>query len=271
MKLIFLGTGSAMVCNCYNTCFLLENEAGELFLTDAGGGNGILKQMQLAGKDFLRLHDVFVTHAHTDHILGVIWVVRKVVMLIKEDGVYEGQLRLYGHSEALELVRDMCSRLLPPRLLQVLQERVEFKVMEDGDSTEFFSQDKIKLTAFDIHSVKTKQFGYRLELPGGKSLTCLGDEPFNELNRAYVEGTDWLLCEAYCRYEDRELFRPYEKNHSTVKEAAELATQLGAGQLVLYHTEEKTLPVRKRTYTAEAREYFAGGIFVPEDLEEIEI
>lgn len=29
----------------------------------------------------------------------------------------------------------------------------------------------------------------------GKSLACLGDEPYNEQNRAYAEGVDWLLCE----------------------------------------------------------------------------
>ncbi len=30
-KLIFLGTGSAMVTHCFNTCFLLQLENGEYF------------------------------------------------------------------------------------------------------------------------------------------------------------------------------------------------------------------------------------------------
>ena len=41
MKLTMLGTGNAMVTNCYNTCFAFE-EDGRCFLVDAGGGNTII-------------------------------------------------------------------------------------------------------------------------------------------------------------------------------------------------------------------------------------
>lgn len=44
-ELIMLGTGNAMVTKCYNTCFALRNEE-EYFLVDAGGGNGILSQLE---------------------------------------------------------------------------------------------------------------------------------------------------------------------------------------------------------------------------------
>ena len=47
MELIMLGTGSAMVTKCYNTCFALRNN-NEYFLVDAGGGNGILAQLEKA-------------------------------------------------------------------------------------------------------------------------------------------------------------------------------------------------------------------------------
>ena len=45
MKLIMLGTGNAMVTRCYNTCFALQ-EGEDFLLVDAGGGNGILRQLQ---------------------------------------------------------------------------------------------------------------------------------------------------------------------------------------------------------------------------------
>ena len=47
LKLIMLGTGHAMVTQCYNTCFAIENN-GEYFLVDAGGGNGIMSQLEKA-------------------------------------------------------------------------------------------------------------------------------------------------------------------------------------------------------------------------------
>ncbi|MCI6719372.1 MAG: MBL fold metallo-hydrolase, partial [Clostridiales bacterium] len=69
----------------------------------------------------------------------------------------------------------------------------------------------------------------------------------------------------------RDRFKPYEKNHSTVKEASELAETLGAKNLVLYHTEDKTIATRKADYTAESKAYYHGNIYVPDDLETIEL
>ena len=71
MKLTILGTGNAMVTRCYNTCFALS-EGEDFLLVDAGGGNGILRQMADASLAFSHLHHLFLTHAHTDHLLGVV-------------------------------------------------------------------------------------------------------------------------------------------------------------------------------------------------------
>ena len=46
MKITMLGTGHATVTNCYNTCFTIS-ENNKHFLVDAGGGNGILKQLAI--------------------------------------------------------------------------------------------------------------------------------------------------------------------------------------------------------------------------------
>lgn len=81
-KIIMLGTGSASVTRCYNTCFFLKTP-GTVLLVDAGGGNGIMAQIAKAGIRLEDIHHMFVTHAHTDHILGAVWVVR----LISAEGV----------------------------------------------------------------------------------------------------------------------------------------------------------------------------------------
>ena len=41
-----LGTGNAHAMRCYNTCFTLCSSGGSVLLVDAGGGNGILNQME---------------------------------------------------------------------------------------------------------------------------------------------------------------------------------------------------------------------------------
>lgn len=265
-QLTMLGTGNATVTRCFNTCFALRTAQGVL-LTDAGGGNGVLARLEAAGIGLAEIHELFVTHAHTDHILGVIWVVRMVGQLINA-GRYEGILRVYGHDEAMEIIDWVCRRTLPGKVSKHLGGRILLCELRDGDA---FSAAGMQGLAFDIGSTKAKQFGYRLCLPEGKVLVCLGDEPYNERNRSLVQGADWLLCEAFCLAADAARFKPYEKHHSTAADAGRLAAELGVNNLLLYHTEDATLATRRSTYTAEAAASFRGRIEVPDDGERVEL
>ena len=74
-----------------------------------------------------------------------------------------------------------------------------------------------------------------------------------------------MLHEAFCLYSDRERFQPYEKHHSTVKDACILAGEMNVENLVLWHTEDTDLPHRKERYTAEGRPFFGGALHVPDD------
>ena len=74
-----------------------------------------------------------------------------------------------------------------------------------------------------------------------------------------------------CLYRDREIFKPYEKHHSTALEAGTLAEELGVKNLLLYHTEDRNLAIRKGAYRAEALQHFTGRVFVPDDLETIDL
>ena len=77
-KLTMLGVGAAMVTSLYNTCFTISRDDGELFLVDGGGGNGLLVQLEKSGLSVLDIHHVFVSHNHSDHILGIVWLVRAI-------------------------------------------------------------------------------------------------------------------------------------------------------------------------------------------------
>ena len=114
-------------------------------------------------------------------------------------------------------------------------------------------------------STKARQFGFTTVLKNGKKLTCAGDEPYNPACEPYVKGSDWLLHEAFCLYDERDRFKPYEKHHSTVKDAAELAESLHIPNLVLWHTEDKSVGKRKELYMTEGKTYYHGNLYVPED------
>ena len=268
-QITMLGTGNATVSQIYNTCFLLQTSS-TLMLVDAGGGNGILSQLKKVNVQISDIHHLFVTHAHTDHVLGVIWVIR----MVAQCKGYEGLLHVYGNDKVMKVIKTIIDMILAKKQLAKVAERVVFHQLEDGDC---FEVGDMKLECFDIQSTKEKQFGFRAELPSSDEsdkplvLACLGDEPYNEQNRRYIVGADWMMCEAFCLYADRDTFKPYEKCHSTALDAGKLAEELGVKNLILYHTEEKTLANRKENYTREAAENFKGRIFVPDDLEVIEL
>lgn len=269
-QITMLGTGNATVSQIYNTCFVLQTPS-TLMLVDAGGGNGILAQLKKVNVQISDIHHLFVTHAHTDHVLGVIWVIR----MVAQCKGYEGLLHVYGNDKVMKVIKTIIDMILAKKQLAKVAERVVFHQLEDGDC---FEVGDMKLECFDIQSTKEKQFGFRAELPSSSDesdkplvLACLGDEPYNEQNRRYIVGADWMMCEAFCLYADRDTFKPYEKCHSTALDAGKLAEELGVKNLILYHTEEKTLANRKENYTREAAKNFKGRIFVPDDLEVIEL
>ncbi len=265
-EIIILGTGNALVTRCYNTCFALRDENTTL-LVDAGGGNGILCQLREANIAIGEIHDMFVTHAHTDHIIGALWVIRMFLQQ-KAKGICQGIIRVYGHDKVIRVIQNMMRDMLPQKLVNQIGVSVLFKELHDRD---VFHVGDMRFQCFDILSTKEKQFGFTAWLADGQRLVCLGDEPYNEHNRSLVENADWLMSEAFCKYADRDVFKPYEKHHSTVKDAAQLAEELGVSNLILYHTEDKTILTRKQDYTAEASEFFHGNIFVPDDLEIISL
>ena len=63
MKLTMLGTGNALVAECDNTCFVLDDD-GQRLLVDSGGGSAILAQLKHAGYDWMDMRHIFVTHKH---------------------------------------------------------------------------------------------------------------------------------------------------------------------------------------------------------------
>ena len=80
-----------------------------------------------------------------------------------------------------------------------------------------------------------------------------------------------MLHEAFCLYSQADIFKPYEKHHSTVKDSCELAERLGVRNLLLYHTEDRNFLNRKALYMEEGQQYYHGKLWIPDDLETMEL
>lgn len=130
-NLIMLGTGHAMVTRCYNTCFCIQN-AEDYLLVDAGGGNRILSRLEEAQIPVEKIHCMFVTHSHTDHVLGVVWMIRKVATMMR-GGSYEGKFKIYCHEELADTITQLCMLTLVKKFTSFLGDRILIKKVKDGE------------------------------------------------------------------------------------------------------------------------------------------
>jgi len=261
-----LGTGSAAVKNCYNTCFVFSAD-GSHFLVDAGGGNQILKILEQQNINITDLNHIFITHSRTDHILGAVWLVRMIGQAINYDGC-DRQFNIYCHDEAALALKTICCATLPASVTKHFDGQIKINILNNGDIYNILN---CNVEFFDIKSDKTKQFGFIMTPGSGKKIVCCGDEPMATDVFDKAVSCDWFMHEAFCLYSEREIFKPYQKFHSTVKDACEIAEKLKVKNLILYHTEDTHLENRKKLYSDEGKQYYSGNLFIPDDGEYFEI
>lgn len=266
MNLTMLGTGNALVTECCNTCFVIE-DSGKYLMVDGGGGSTVLRQLKHAGFDWMDICHIFVTHKHVDHLMGIIWMVRMICQFMNH-GDYQGEAYIYSHMEVLDLIRGIAGKLLLKKETRFIDDRLHLVEVHDGETMNIIGHD---ITFFDIQSSKAEQYGFCMDMGGGRKLTCCGDEPYADCEEQNAKGSEWLLHEAFCLYSQRDIFDPYEKHHSTVKDACELAEKLQVRNLLLYHTEDRNLSERKKLYSEEGQQYYHGHLWIPDDLESIEL
>ena len=163
-ELYVFGTGNANATHYYNTCFALR-DGGQYFMVDAGGGNGILRILEDMKIDYPQIHHLFVTHEHTDHILGVIWLVRFIATRMK-NGKYDGDFQIYCHDGLVSTIDTFCKLTLQDKFYRLIGDRIHLIPVHDGETLHILDYD---VTFFDIHSTKARQFGFTTVLKNGKN------------------------------------------------------------------------------------------------------
>jgi len=264
-KIIMLGTGCGSTINYYNTCFLIQNEKGNL-LVDTGGSVEIVKRLKQVNIELQDIDNIFISHSHTDHILGMIWILKKLFGLCLNKKL-NNKLNIYCNDEVFNAIKSIDKYVLPKELLNIVYEYIYFHILNDQE--EIIIND-IKYSFFDIKAKGFKQYGFECNL-NNRKLMFLGDETLNPILYEKVKDADYVMHEAFCVDEEKDIFHPYEKNHSTVKTTCEVMNELNVKNLILYHTEESHGSDKKVLYTKEGQQYFKGNVIVPNDLEVIDI
>lgn len=264
-KIIMLGTGAGGTLDLYNTCFFIQNKQG-VFLVDTGGSIEIIKRMKMVGVKLNEVKNIFISHSHTDHILGLIWMFKKLSRMAMRGEIKE-KINIYCNKTVYEAIKGVASYILPNILTEAIYKVVNFIILHDGNK---FTINGNCYEFFDIHAKGTEQYGFESDFDNIHFI-FLGDETLNPILYDRVKKADYVMHEAFCLDKEEGIFHAYEKNHSTALSSAKIMQRLDVKNLILYHTEESHGKERKELYTKEAETVFNGRVFVPNDLEEIEI
>jgi ribonuclease Z len=291
MSIFFAGTGGSVPTARRGLPALLVQRGGDRLLFDCGEGT----QRQLVRSVGLpEIEDVFITHLHLDHWLGLPGMIKSFDLRDRER-----PLRVHGPAGLAELMRVM--RAVYGRL------RYELSVheLEPGEPV---GGDGYAVTPFSV-THRTRSFGYALveaprpgrfdaELaerlgvaPGpdfgrlqhgetvdgvtpeqvvgpdrpGRKLVISGDTVPCEALRVAAHRAEVLVHEATFAEEETE--RARQTGHSTARQAAELARGAEVRLLALTHLSTRYAGPELRE---EARAVFAA-TEVPRDFDTIEV
>jgi ribonuclease Z len=299
LSVTFLGTSAARPTVERNVSGLAIHREGETLLFECG--EGTQRQMMRFGVSFA-LSEIFFTHFHADHFLGVIGLIRT--------------LGLQGRPEPLLLYGPRGAKKVLGEAMKLGVERVPFPV----EITELRPGESIKKDGYEIHAFATEHgggsIGYALKeherrgrfdvdkakamgipegplwgklskgetvgLPDGRTVgpeglvgparpgrlvAFTGDtRPCASVVDA-VQGADLLIHEATFGEEEKD--RAKETGHSTAKEAAQVALAAQAKRLVLCHLSAR-YSVTADELVTEAKEVFPA-VTVARDGQEIDV
>jgi ribonuclease Z len=265
LSVTFLGTGAACPTNDRNVAGLAVAREGEHFLFDCG--EGTQRQMMRYGASFT-FTEVFFSHFHADHFLGIIGLLRTLSLLDRT-----APMTLYGPKGAEKILSSAVTLGFerPKFEVNIVELKAGAVLKRDGyeiqvipvdhraDCVGYALVEHLRLGRFDPDRAKELGVpegpmwgkihrGESVTLPDGRTvapdelvgkarpgrkLVYSGDtRPCPALVEA-AAGADLLIHEA--TFGDDEKARAKETGHSTAREAAEVAKRAGVRQLALTH------------------------------------
>jgi ribonuclease Z len=260
-----LGTAAACPTIERNVAALAVQREGETILFDCG--EGTQRQMMRYGVSFA-FREIFFTHYHADHMLGVVGLLRTMGLQDRTAPVTlygpRGAQRILGAAITLGIERnkfpvDIVELKVGDRLKRDDYDIVVFETDHRADTVGFALAEHTRLGRFNpqrarelgipegplwgrLHKGETVELpdGRRIgpaELVGaprrGRTLVYTGDtRPTLKVVEA-ARGADLLIHEA--TFGEEEVDRAAETGHSTAAQAAEVAREAGVRRLVLTH------------------------------------
>jgi ribonuclease Z len=293
----FLGTSASRPTVERNVTSVAMIREGETLLFDCG--EGTQRQMMRYGISFA-LEDIFFTHMHADHMLGIIGLFRTLSLQGRTE-----PMRLWGPRGSASLLRQAIAlgSEKQPFPLEINEVTPDNPVQRKGYSIVPYAadhKDKVALGFALVEDIRLGRFnpekarelgipegpawgkihrGQQVtlddgrvidpsELVGptrpGRRVVFTGDSRPAESTVTISEGADLLIHEA--TFSDEEQPRALETGHSTAREAANVAMKAGVKQLVLTHLSAR-YSVNAAELLQQAREIFSATVVARDGFE----
>lgn len=197
---------------------------------DAGSGLRLLG-LALADENGPTDIDLFLSHSHIDHLIGLPFFVPAFVKGNRLR-LWAGNLKAAGGVQ--ETVRKLMSYPLFPIEIEAAQGKIEFNDFEPGAVLTPRPDIKVMTTPLNHPGGAT---GYRVEY-GGRAMAYITDTELNagEMDPALLElARDASIVIIDTTYTDEELPEHVGWGHSSWQQAVRLANEAGVGKLFLFH------------------------------------
>jgi ribonuclease Z len=297
LDLVFLGTSGSMPTAFRSAPSLLVRRGGERILFDCG--EGTQRQLLMSSVGLVDLREVFFTHYHADHFLGLPGMLKTFALRGREEPItvygppglatlFSDLRRIFGKLTYEYALVELSPGDRLPRdgyvleVFPVLHGRfaVGYTLLEDDRPGRFDVDTADELAvpagpergALQRGEAVTLADG-RLVTPeqvlgpprSGRKVSITGDTaPASEVVDA-VRSADVLVHEATFLEDEQD--RARETLHSTALDAASTAREAGVGLLALTHLSNRYLG---RDAAREARSVFPATV-VPKDFDTIEV
>lgn len=277
MRLILLGTagGPRPAVNRSAPAQAIIHD-GEVHVIDCG--NGVARQLALAGIPRDRLTGVYITHHHADHMIDV----GALPLIAWTDG-RDLPIDVYGPPGTGSMLNDFLSMTAPELEARTATTgRVPFPGLlrtTDLDAAGVVRErNRLRVTSRLVdHPPFDIALGYRFDA-GGRSVVISGDTRYSPALIELARGADVLVHEAI--YPEAvgtqlegaraETLRQHLMScHTTAEQAGQVAAEAGVDTLVLSHLVPGSDVVTDQMWLEAASRTFSGRIIIGRDLQEI--